>query len=98
MLYTVTIHSLVADDSDEELDEENIIGFTAPSMASPVPDKGKGRARESEQLAPPSVNGGPSSPQLSGNIGSSPGGPPRSARQMVGGMQVETRSVRSSHP
>ncbi|KAF8917484.1 hypothetical protein CPB85DRAFT_1286118 [Mucidula mucida] len=88
---TANSQFIQADDSDEELDEENIIGFTAPSMASPVPDKGKGRARESEQLAPPSVNGGPSSPQLSGNIGSSPGGPPRSARQMVGGMQVETR-------
>ncbi|KAE9394401.1 Yip1-domain-containing protein [Gymnopus androsaceus JB14] len=56
---------------------------------SPQPDKGKNRARELEQLASPSENGLDSVP-LSGNIGSS-SGPPRPARQTIGGIQVETR-------
>ncbi|PSS36907.1 hypothetical protein PHLCEN_2v1266 [Hermanssonia centrifuga] len=79
----------IADD-DDDLDEENIPGFSHPSVAtspqSPYPDKGKGRA--TEQLATPT--GGSSMP-LSGNIGSMPNGPPKSARRMVGGVQVETR-------
>lgn len=80
------------DDSDDDLNEEDIIGFTMPS---PAPDKGKGRVRELEQLATPSDNGGMSSPQLSGNIGSATAAPTRPARQTVGGMQVETRCVLS---
>ncbi|KAK0223316.1 hypothetical protein IW262DRAFT_1365860 [Armillaria fumosa] len=81
-------------DDDDDLDEENIPGFTHPSMQSPqIPDKGKGRAREPDQLALPSSNGRVSSPVLSGNIGSSvSGGASRSgARQTVGGINVETR-------
>ncbi|KAK7463526.1 hypothetical protein VKT23_006874 [Stygiomarasmius scandens] len=77
-------------DDDDEFDEENMPGFGVASQPStPVVDKGKIRAREPEQLAPPS-NGGPAS--LSGNIGSSSSGnAPRSARQTIGGVQVETR-------
>lgn len=83
-------------DDDDDLDEESIPGFTHPSMQSPqAPDKGKGRAREPDQLAPPLNSGRASSPVLSGNIGSSAsGGASRSgARQTVGGIKVETRYV-----
>jgi len=83
---------MIATDDDDEFDEENMPGFGVASQPStPVIDKGKIRAREPEQLAPPS-NGGPAS--LSGNIGSSSSGnAPRSARQTIGGVQVETRCV-----
>lgn len=78
-------------DDDDDLDEENIPGY---SLATPQPtDKGKSRAREFEQLAPPSseTNGEASNP-LSGNIGSSAGYAARApTRQTVGGVQVETR-------
>ncbi|CAA7267075.1 unnamed protein product [Cyclocybe aegerita] len=81
-------------DDDDDLDEENIPGFSHPGMAqSPAPqDKGKGRASfVPEQLAPPSATpAGPSVPALSGNIGSS-SQPARPNRQTVGGLQVETR-------
>jgi hypothetical protein len=83
-------------DNDDEFDEDNIPGFSHPSLAaqSPSQDKGKGRAPP-EQLAPPSAPGARSqSPNLSGNIGSSdarrgPAGP--GARRTIGGVQVETR-------
>ncbi|KAL0954507.1 hypothetical protein HGRIS_003474 [Hohenbuehelia grisea] len=74
-------------DDDDDLDEDNIPGYSQPS---PQPDKGKGRAHE-EQLAPPSGTAAPSSPRLSGNIGSTPQGAPRSARRTIGGVQVENR-------
>lgn len=78
---------------DDDLDEDDIPGFSHPTLAqSPLPDKGKGRARELDQLAAPSGGGGASSPGLSGNIGSA-SGVPRPARQTVGGVQVETRCV-----
>lgn len=78
-------------DDDDDVDEENVVGFSHPTLAqSPQPDKGKIRAREPEQLAAPSTNG-PSSSSLSGHIGSSASGGPQSARQTVGGVQVETR-------
>ncbi|KAG6845463.1 hypothetical protein H0H87_008823 [Tephrocybe sp. NHM501043] len=78
-------------DDDDDLNDDDIPGFTHPGLASPL-DKGKGKAREPEQLAQPSnTPGGPSSPVLSGNIGSSANGAARSARQTVGGVQVETR-------
>lgn len=76
-------------DDDDEFDEDAVVGFGAPSP-NPTADKGKGRAREPEQLAP-------SNSALSGNIGSSPSpsgsAAPRSARQTVAGVQVETRFV-----
>ena len=74
-------------DDDDDFDEENMPAFGM--SLSPQPDKGKNRAREPERLASPSENGLDSVP-LSGNIGSS-SGPPRSARQTIGGIQVETR-------
>ncbi|KAG6910823.1 hypothetical protein DXG01_007138 [Tephrocybe rancida] len=80
----------ISPDDDDDLNDDDIPGFTHPGMASPL-DKGKGRAREPEQLAPPSNGAGASSPVLSGNIGSSVNGPARSSRQTVGGVQVETR-------
>jgi len=45
-------------DNDEDFDEDNMPGFSHPSLAaqSPLPDKGKGRAPP-EQLAPPSGRG-----------------------------------------
>jgi hypothetical protein len=83
-------------DNDDDFDEDNIPGFSHPSLAaqSPVPDKGKSRAPP-EQLAPPSGAGGsPQSPIVTGNIGSSSGGGSggqTGARRTFGGVQVETR-------
>ncbi|KAG5651921.1 hypothetical protein H0H81_006936 [Sphagnurus paluster] len=87
---TATSQFIQADDDDEDLDEDDIPGFTHPVLASPVGDKGKARAREPEVLAPPTSGRG-GSPALSGNIGSSADGAARPARQTVGGLQVETR-------
>ncbi|KAL1949530.1 hypothetical protein VTO73DRAFT_8411 [Trametes versicolor] len=90
---TSTSQFIEADDDD--LDEENIPGFThpglAPSPLSPNPvDKGKARAPE--QLASPSGSGGAN---LSGNIGApingSASGGQASNRRTVGGVQVESR-------
>jgi protein YIPF6 len=77
-------------DDDDDLDEENLPGF---SIGPPPPDKGKGRAHAQEQLAPPSNNAGTSSPVLSGRIGAPLNGAPPPTRQTVGGVQVETRCV-----
>ncbi|GLB40356.1 putative yip1-domain-containing protein [Lyophyllum shimeji] len=82
-------HFIPADD-DDDLDDDDIPSFTHPALASP-PDKGKGRAREPEQLAPPSTAARASTPVVSGNIGSSANGAARPSRQTVGGVQVETR-------
>ncbi|KAH7908337.1 hypothetical protein BJ138DRAFT_1157908 [Hygrophoropsis aurantiaca] len=73
-------------DEDDDLDEQDIPGFTHPSLASPAIDKGKGRAPES--LNQP-LGGSPPA-TLSGNIGSS-NGLANPARQTVGGIRVETR-------
>jgi hypothetical protein len=83
-------------DDDDDLDEENIPGFSHPALSpqhAPVVDKGKGRANYTpEQLAPPSTSTGrPTSPVVSGNIGSPSHSAPRGNRQMLGGVQVETR-------
>jgi len=83
-------------DDDDDLDEENIPGFSHPALSpqhAPVVDKGKGRANYTpEQLAPPSTSiGRPTSPVVSGNIGSSSQSAPRGNRQTLGGVQVETR-------
>ncbi|KAF8656232.1 hypothetical protein AX16_002668 [Volvariella volvacea WC 439] len=80
-------------DDDDDFDEDNIPGFSHPAMSQhPQPvDKGKGRAQESNQLAPPAGSSSSSSAPLSGNIGSSPSGAARPARQTFGGVQVETR-------
>ncbi|KAF9267814.1 Yip1-domain-containing protein [Marasmius fiardii PR-910] len=92
--FTANSQFIQADD-DDDLDEEHIPGFAHPSMGptSPQPDKGKTRARETDQLASPSGNGSASAAQLSGNIGSSSGGSSQlqGARQTVGGIRVETR-------
>ncbi|KIY65880.1 Yip1-domain-containing protein [Cylindrobasidium torrendii FP15055 ss-10] len=78
-------HYVEADNESDE--DDDVVGFTDPSMgASPMtpqmPDKGKGRAREPDVLAPPG------SSIISGNIGSSSTAP---SRQSIGGVQVETR-------
>ena len=87
------------DDDDDDLDEESIPGFSHPGLSqSPVADKGKSRATFiSDQLAPAtSSNGRPQpSPGVSGNIGSSLQGTRTTNRQMLGGVQIETRSVKS---
>ena len=86
----------IQDDSDDDLNDEDIPGFGAgpgtPLLATP--DKGKGRA--AERVASP----GPPPPVVSGNI-AVPGNASRgsSTRQSFGGMQVETRYARDcSHP
>jgi hypothetical protein len=83
-------------DDDDDLDEENIPGFSHPALSpqhSPMVDKGKGRATYTpEQLAPPTTsNDRPTPPVVSGNIGSPSHNAPRGNRQMLGGVQVETR-------
>ncbi|KAJ7593302.1 hypothetical protein C8J56DRAFT_823409, partial [Mycena floridula] len=81
-------------DDDDDLDDDDIPGYSQPSMASPRPqpiDKGKSRAREPEQLAAPSSQNGRASAGISGNIGSGSSNPARPARQTVGGIQVESR-------
>ncbi|KAF4613586.1 hypothetical protein D9613_007649 [Agrocybe pediades] len=82
-------------DDDDDLNDEDIPGFTHPGLAqSPtVPDKGKGRATYvPEQLAPPGESSnGPPAAALSGNIGSSSGGARTPNRRTVGGVQVEQR-------
>ncbi|KAJ7104063.1 hypothetical protein B0H15DRAFT_808287 [Mycena belliarum] len=85
-----TANSQFIQADDDDFDEDSIPGFSHPTLPqSPVPpSKGKGRAREPEQLAPPSSANGRASPSLSGNIGS---GAPRPARSTVGGVQVERR-------
>ncbi|KAJ7285075.1 hypothetical protein C8J57DRAFT_1290370 [Mycena rebaudengoi] len=79
-------------DEDDYL-EDDIPGFSHPTLGrSPSPPrKGKGRAREPEQLAAPSNANGPASPSLSGNIGSGQNSATRATRSTVGGVQVETR-------
>lgn len=79
-------------DEDDDLDEEDIPGFTHPGMGvtpnTPVMlDKGKSRAPE--QLAQPSGSNVPRTP-LSGNIGG-PNGAAKPSRSTVGGVSVETR-------
>ncbi|KAF9484399.1 Yip1-domain-containing protein [Pholiota conissans] len=92
---TASSQFIQADDDDDDLDEENIPGFSHPGLAqSPTVDKGKSRATYiPDQLAPPSAsNGRPMSPVVSGNIGSSAQGAARSPnRQTLGGVQIETR-------
>ncbi|OCH95349.1 Yip1-domain-containing protein [Obba rivulosa] len=76
-------------DDDDDLDEEAIPGFSHPVM-SPNTGQDKGKARAPEQLAPPSGSGY-SGASISGNIGSTTNGGPKSSRRTVGGVQVETR-------
>ncbi|KAA1467631.1 Yip1-domain-containing protein [Dentipellis sp. KUC8613] len=83
---TATSQFIQADD-DDDLNEDDIPGFGAPSPAiPPTPDKGKGR--QTDQLAPPST--GASGSALSGNIGT-PTNASNSARHTFGGVRVETR-------
>ncbi|KAG9314999.1 hypothetical protein JVU11DRAFT_4108 [Chiua virens] len=75
------------DEDDDELDEHDIPGFTAPGLPPPVPDKGKSRAPD-----PAIQTNNTSMPAqgISGNIGSS-SAPHKPARQTIGGIRVETR-------
>ena len=78
-----------SDEDDEDLDEQDIPGFTAPGLHSPVIDKGKSRAPD-----PVGQTNGAGAPAqgISGNINSS-NVPHKPARQTVGGVRVETRYV-----
>lgn len=89
---TSTSQFIQADD-DDDLDEENIPGFSHPTMNTTPLTGGfdKGKTRAPEQLATPTgASNFPRTP-VSGNIGSVPNGTPKSNRRMVGGVQVETR-------
>jgi len=77
-------------DDDDDFDEDNIPGFSHPTISQLPQDKGKGRAREPDQLASPS-DASPSSAAVSGNIGSSVTGTLRPTRETFGGVRVETR-------
>jgi len=79
---------------DDDFDEDSIPAFSRPTLSgaeSPVPQNTKGKNRAPEQLAPPGQGGSnrPSSPRLSGNIGSNAA--PSNARRTIGGVRVETR-------
>jgi hypothetical protein len=77
------------DDSDDDLNDEDIPGFGGVSTPLLTPDKGKGRAPQNQNLASPGLP----PPVVSGNIGN-PGNAPRSStRQSFGGVNVETRYV-----
>ncbi|KAN0092970.1 hypothetical protein V8E55_003754 [Tylopilus felleus] len=76
-----------ADEDDDDLNEQDIPGFTAPGLPSPATDKGK--ARTLDPVGQTSRAGAPSQ-GVSGNIGSS-NAPQKPARQTVGGIRVETR-------
>lgn len=84
------LNEISVDEDEDDLNDDDIPGFTHPGVTTQV-DKGKGKAHEPEQLAPPSNVGGPPSSGLSGNIGSSVDGTMASSRQTVGGLRVETR-------
>jgi len=89
---TATSQFIQADDDD--FDEESIPAFSRPALPSngSISSNNKGKSRAPEQLAPPGTgSGGLSSPQLSGNIGSSSGTAGRGPRRTVGGVRVETR-------
>lgn len=77
------------DEDDDDLNEQDIPGFTAPGLPSPATDKGK--ARTLDPVGQTSRAGAPSQ-GVSGNIGSS-NAPQKPARQTVGGIRVETRYV-----
>lgn len=75
------------DDSDDDLNDEDIPGFGGPGTPLLPPDKGKGRAPQS--LASPGLP----PPAVSGNIGTPGNAPKNSTRQSFGGVNVETRYV-----
>lgn len=77
-------------DDDDDFDEDNVPGYTHPSIGratSPIPNGDKGKGRAQDQLAPPS---GLSPAGVSGNIGTAPPNA-NAGRRVVGGVQVETR-------
>ncbi|KAF8126900.1 hypothetical protein EV363DRAFT_1267549 [Boletus edulis] len=76
----------IYEDEDEQ-DEQDIPGFTAPGLLPPVTDKGKSRAPD-----PVGQTSNTSAPSqgVSGNIGNS-NAANKPARQTVGGIRVETR-------
>ncbi|TFY81221.1 hypothetical protein EWM64_g2793 [Hericium alpestre] len=77
----------ISADDDDDLNEDDIPGYSHPSpQVSPAPDKGK--ARQTDQLAPES---GSPTPELSGNIGAPTRQPPNASRHTFGGVRVETR-------
>ncbi|KJA26248.1 hypothetical protein HYPSUDRAFT_36517 [Hypholoma sublateritium FD-334 SS-4] len=93
---TASSQFIQADDDDDDLDEENIPGFSHPGLSySPSADKGKSRATFiPDQLASATTsNARPQpSPAVSGNIGTASQGTARTAnRQTLGGVQIETR-------
>ncbi|EIW83943.1 Yip1-domain-containing protein [Coniophora puteana RWD-64-598 SS2] len=84
----LTSQSRFIEADDDDLDDNDIPGFTQPSLGGTSPAIDKGKARAPEQLGQPSSGNG-AAPQLSGNIGSN--SQPQSNRQTVGGIRVETR-------
>jgi hypothetical protein len=89
---TASSQFIQADDDDDDLDEESIPAFSHPALAqSPrLQDQGKGKAKEPGNIENSNSSAGGTNP-LSGNIGSSPSGGPRTTSQTVGGMRMETR-------
>ncbi|KAI9567408.1 hypothetical protein HD554DRAFT_999546 [Boletus coccyginus] len=74
-------------EDEDDLNEQDIPGFTAPGLPSPVIDKGKSRAPDPIGQA---SSTSASAQAVSGNISSS-NAPHKPARQTVGGIRVETR-------
>jgi len=89
---TATSQFIQADDDD--FDEESIPAFSRPALSSNDSSQlqnAKGKNHDSGQLASSGrgISGDPTSPQPSGNIGSS--GAASNARRTVAGVRVETR-------
>lgn len=57
-------------DDDDELDEDALPSFGAPSPTGPSAAADKGKQRAPDQLAPPVSSGQSSNTGISGNIGS----------------------------
>lgn len=74
-----------SDEEDVELVSTAASSLLPPSAAQPAPSKGKGRAS-----TPATVEG-----KIGSNASGNAGFGERSSRQTVGGIQTETRSVRS---
>ena len=83
------------EDEEDDLDEENIPGFSHPTI-EPTPRSttfDKGKARVPDRLATPTGETSFPRTPVSGNIGSAPNGTPKPNRTTIGGVRVETRCV-----
>ncbi|KAI0250251.1 hypothetical protein BJV78DRAFT_600807 [Lactifluus subvellereus] len=84
---TATTRYIQADDSDDDLNDEDIPGFGVGTPLLATPDKGKGPAAAEGVASSPGLP----PPVVSGNINPPSNAPRSSAHQSFGGVRVETR-------